>query len=294
MEYVTFTCETITPMFLTGADGKTPELRAPSIKGVLRFWWRALNGHLSLEELKRRETEIFGGTDPARRSRVVVRVEKPLTETEAAVMLPHKERTRRPPAAFRPNQEFVVSFFMPSKIIDSKTGEDIFSIERMKTLFLLVSVLGGLGKRVRRGFGSFKVTKIGSEENSPPRTINQVYELLKILSPSFYVLNDTVIVFTYNGKTTPYPFIKEIEIGLESDNLLRKIGRATHDYKAKDKYKYEASLGHAFKGRFASPVFVSVLDEKTPIITSLNTVPDKNEHQVSRILQEDFKKAILK
>ncbi|HHM20795.1 MAG TPA: type III-B CRISPR module RAMP protein Cmr1, partial [Bacteroidetes bacterium] len=74
MEKITFTCETITPMFIAGADGKTPELRAPGIKGALRFWWRAVNGHLSLKELKKREAEIFGGTDPARRSRVVVRV----------------------------------------------------------------------------------------------------------------------------------------------------------------------------------------------------------------------------
>jgi len=34
-------------MFLAGADGVTPELRAPSIKGAMRFWWRACNGHLS-------------------------------------------------------------------------------------------------------------------------------------------------------------------------------------------------------------------------------------------------------
>ena len=60
MHSITFTCETSTPMFLSGADGVTPELRAPSIKGALRFWWRAMNGHLSLEELKRREVRVEG------------------------------------------------------------------------------------------------------------------------------------------------------------------------------------------------------------------------------------------
>jgi len=57
-------------MFLSGADGQTPELRPPSIKGALRFWWRAMNGHLSLEELKKKEDEIFGGTEG--RSKVVI------------------------------------------------------------------------------------------------------------------------------------------------------------------------------------------------------------------------------
>jgi CRISPR-associated protein Cmr1 len=31
METITFTCKIITPMFLAGADGQTPELRAASI-----------------------------------------------------------------------------------------------------------------------------------------------------------------------------------------------------------------------------------------------------------------------
>ncbi|MBK8563977.1 MAG: type III-B CRISPR module RAMP protein Cmr1 [Saprospiraceae bacterium] len=38
MKTITFTCKTITPMFLNGADGQTPELRPSSIKGVLRYW----------------------------------------------------------------------------------------------------------------------------------------------------------------------------------------------------------------------------------------------------------------
>ncbi len=51
METIKFECEIITPMFLGGADGKSAELRAPTINGALRFWWRAMNGHLPLKEL---------------------------------------------------------------------------------------------------------------------------------------------------------------------------------------------------------------------------------------------------
>ncbi len=37
--------ETITPLFLTGADPRgEPELRAASIRGALRFWLLALLG----------------------------------------------------------------------------------------------------------------------------------------------------------------------------------------------------------------------------------------------------------
>ncbi len=62
MNIIKFECETVTPMFLAGADGKTPELRPPSIKGAMRFWWRAMNGHISIKELKEEEGEIFGGS----------------------------------------------------------------------------------------------------------------------------------------------------------------------------------------------------------------------------------------
>lgn len=39
MEKLTVTLKTVTPMFLGGAEpDKKAELRAPSIKGAMRFW----------------------------------------------------------------------------------------------------------------------------------------------------------------------------------------------------------------------------------------------------------------
>lgn len=44
MKTLQATFKIVTPMFLGGADRNEPaELREPSIKGILRFWWRALN-----------------------------------------------------------------------------------------------------------------------------------------------------------------------------------------------------------------------------------------------------------
>jgi CRISPR-associated protein Cmr1 len=45
-------------MFLAGADGQTAELRPPSIKGMLRFWWRAAQAGVT--DFKQREAAIFG------------------------------------------------------------------------------------------------------------------------------------------------------------------------------------------------------------------------------------------
>jgi CRISPR-associated protein Cmr1 len=57
-----FKCEIVTPMFLAGADGKTPELRPPSIKGMLRFWWRAIISE-RIDKLKEEEAKIFGSSN---------------------------------------------------------------------------------------------------------------------------------------------------------------------------------------------------------------------------------------
>jgi CRISPR-associated protein Cmr1 len=89
MKTIAFECETITPMFLGSADGRTPELRPPSIKGAMRFWWRAMNGHLSLEDVKKEEAELFGGSgEKEGRSRIVLRV-KSDTEPEKGSTIRH-------------------------------------------------------------------------------------------------------------------------------------------------------------------------------------------------------------
>lgn len=64
-----------TPLFCSGADPGQPELRLPSFKGVLRYWWRALawcryGG--SLQAVKEGEDTLFGAVGVGR-SRVSMR-----------------------------------------------------------------------------------------------------------------------------------------------------------------------------------------------------------------------------
>lgn len=64
------------------ADPRTP-VRVPSIRGQLRFWWRACNPArcTSSEDLARRETAIFGSTtQPSRLGIVVVAEPRPASD----------------------------------------------------------------------------------------------------------------------------------------------------------------------------------------------------------------------
>lgn len=78
IERKTYNFEVITPMFLGGADPKNAELRVSSVKGMLRFWWRAISGIQNIKELKEKENEIFGSTDE--KSKVKINVIEPNVE----------------------------------------------------------------------------------------------------------------------------------------------------------------------------------------------------------------------
>jgi CRISPR-associated protein Cmr1 len=62
-------------MFMAGADGKTPELRPSEFKGMMRFWWRAIRADDNIEELRKDEARIFGGSgEDQGKSKVIIKV----------------------------------------------------------------------------------------------------------------------------------------------------------------------------------------------------------------------------
>jgi len=300
METVTFMCEVITPMFLNGADGQTPELRAPSIKGAMRFWWRALNGHLALNELKKRETEIFGGSgEKVQRSNIIIQVfPKGALRTSIHDLVPHKPFMKA--NAFDLGDVFDVKLIL---LKDIKDEEDrvYFDFEHLKSLFSLTCYLGGLGKRVRRGMGSLDIieaTVDGGDKVEIPRPIELKFILghIEKFSP-FYQVSGEKIIFIYSGRSPKYGYITEIEMGhsySQQSVVLKKISDATHTTKEKHGYAYDSSMGYASKGRYASPVYVSVVRGSVrPIVTTLNLAPNRDANRASLLIQKDFKEQIL-
>lgn len=53
-------CEFITPAFIYGANDNL-ELRSASIKGAMRFWWRATSKYNDCKTMFKEESDIFGG-----------------------------------------------------------------------------------------------------------------------------------------------------------------------------------------------------------------------------------------
>lgn len=300
MEKIVFTCKTITPLVMNGAYGDYPELRPPGIKASLRFWWRALHGHLSIEDEKNQdgsirnkglrtlEGEIFGSTTS--RSKILIRVDQSIqTNPIRTSLLPHKGGS--PAAAFEPNSEFKIR-------LDCERNQK----EMLKNLFILACTLGGWGKRSRRGFGSIIIEEIyingvKDEGFTMPQNTGDIYELL----PKNYFDHSAGVITSKFGKDENYPYLKSIQIG-NSQKSTTDIGRFTHDVMSErepQKLNYKYVLG-AGSPRFASPIVVSNLGNGLPIVTTLKRVSPriiKRDEERGAItdtqLQTEFKKLLL-
>ena len=70
-----FEIEALTPIFMRGADQREAEIRASSIKGVIRWWFRALAGNYFGDDIKSlREAENYAFGSTSGRSRAVVSI----------------------------------------------------------------------------------------------------------------------------------------------------------------------------------------------------------------------------
>lgn len=263
MKEIIIECQGITPMFMGGANGNENILRPPSLKGVLRFWWRAMNGHMSLTELKKKESEYFGGTEPATRSKIIIHPFDELKRKEEKISkTPHREN---------PYEQAAVIVRFSIKI----SYHESIDLD-VKNLIKVAFVLGGVGNRSRRGFGSFKIISINGDE--PFSTIESYQN---------FIQNITTLE---SSTMADYPYIKKVQIGKEYDDyqsLLVQIGQSSHENDFD-------TLGFAKrKLKFASPIYVSAIQvgkKLHPIITTLNT-PKIIEGKIEK--QEAFKKAIL-
>lgn len=167
MEQIHFKCEVVTPMFLAGADGKTAEFRAPSLKGVLRFWWRGINPNRLQDEGSIWGTESGGGNA----SKVYVRTHfKDFTPSKNPFPKHHIQVQSKGKSfpinildylAYGTSQGNVLvrDYIPPKTDFEITLGfRDQYCKEEVLKVFSLLWQFGGMGARSRNGFGSFNVS----------------------------------------------------------------------------------------------------------------------------------------
>ncbi len=266
-------------MFLAGYDGATPELRPSSIKGIMRFWWRAFNGHLSIDRLMKEEGDKFGSADKnIGRSKFTIQVSNNELAKDDYYVLPHKKTFRS--KGFSPGQKFSIGLSCYD------------NIEKYSDILKISLLLCGLGKRSRRGFGSVRILKVDNDQYNLDSKIQDVLKIINNISADKYKIVGDKIVLVKNI-SQDYPFVKEIQFGGQYpswEEFLLTIGLSSHTCK-------NDSLGFADHGkRLASPIYASVLKNSSglyiPIITTLNTA-FQNSHPVDYAIQNKFKGMII-
>ncbi|HCE17409.1 MAG TPA: type III-B CRISPR module RAMP protein Cmr1 [Anaerolinea thermolimosa] len=153
-QQVSVQLETVTPLFLGGADPRgEPELRPPAFRGAMRYWFRAALGGVigdqNLSGLRKLEREVFGDAEYG--SPIAIQVQQKPLPSASYPVLPHKTPSgnRR---AFNPQQQFEV-------ILSTTRPVDLLVWVNACMAFNLAVWLGGLGLRSRRGAGSLQVIK---------------------------------------------------------------------------------------------------------------------------------------
>ena len=156
----------ITPCFCAGANQNVAELRAPSIRGQLRWWFRVLGGTLEQEK------ELFGGVhDGTKASKIVVRVRvkeeeikhgkpedlpqqnRPLYYIFHFVRVSGDRRRYEPAGWLKEGTPFTVEILSRLPMTDEQERQFLMAWNAFVKF-------GGLGYRQTRGLGAFALENL--------------------------------------------------------------------------------------------------------------------------------------
>ncbi len=197
------TYRVVTPLFCAGAGPEYPELRLSSFKGVLRFWWRALAWSLHNGDLKviRREEDALFGSAKGGQSRVAMRLvpgsELKMTPVNKVLNVPGMNQVVGEGARYL---GYGVMEAYPSGIKNTRAGQLIrgclnapfdftvqmrcrdkaqfkAQLESLKEATITLGMLGGMGSRSRKGYGSLVLQSLeqdGESQWSAPQSMNDL------------------------------------------------------------------------------------------------------------------------
>lgn len=285
----------LTPMFLAGADQGCVELRSASVKGQLRFWWRAQHPGLSPAELWQREGEIFGfaGEKKNRRSSFALLMEE-IDLRRSRNSLPNADYTKfevqrsdgRTIVAnfleylaygtYERNKEqkrniLIREYLAPGSTfrLTLRFREDKHLEEVVKALKAFI-LFGGLGSKSRNGYGSFRVTV-----EDAPEKIKQEIEQLKPDKPFMQELCSFKGVPSFSAFCKGARLFRTKDIYPSWDRCLVELARAYREARLslerKHVYEKRQYLGaplivdqkqRSFADRHAKPYFIRVHKEK--------------------------------
>lgn len=161
MHKAEFEVQTVTPLFIAGADQEdisNEALRPPSLRGVMRWWYRTLllAKTNSLETIREYESNLFGSTNTKSPISIIQgNFSDPDTYRPFDIDIGYlffsfrqtKDRSAR--RFYNVDTKFSLTFL----------AKEVEKLERAISIFWLALNLGSIGSRARRGAGSLSLIK---------------------------------------------------------------------------------------------------------------------------------------
>lgn len=174
-------CET--PLFVAGAQPSSPNveiegLRVPELRGALRFWLRAALANPNLSDLLKMESSVFGGTEIGRSMRISTHWSG---ERNSVIAFPRmNDATPHPEIKRIIKRQAIPSgtlFDVKIETYRHPSDNDRYLLSSLGLLCLL----GGIGGRTRRCFGSMSLA--GHPSNYQDLAKNRNWPALSSMQP---------------------------------------------------------------------------------------------------------------
>lgn len=196
MPALEFTLKTLSPVFIAGTmeedagltiAGERPRrriigpagdgLRIPSLRGVLRFWYRTMHGGLPLQKLRESEGSIFGNTKVGQGLRLIpvsqsnwpplILGRRDPSDLQATPILPGSalaylgygpiNHVSRDVGASSYNKTLCREAIPPGELFAFRAIGTAHQLAELQRCLRLLHLFGGIGARSRRAWGSLAV-----------------------------------------------------------------------------------------------------------------------------------------
>ncbi|GAK61609.1 hypothetical cytosolic protein [Candidatus Vecturithrix granuli] len=302
MKPIEFVVQTVTPMFMAGADGQHFELRPPSLKGDLRFWWRAYywgkNARtVTIDEIRTEEGKIFGTTENGGcKSGFALKISHPQLNPTMSKFPKHDIQVVSRGRSFPINileylaygtyeyqrgqgNVFSRQYLPPGHemTVTLLPRQEVNENDIVKSFYFLV-MFGGLGSKSRNGFGSIAIKnsdmfkRYGLPESFPDKQFFTMNLSNNHHLPPFTAFSKGMRVFKLKPPKTSqdqYPRWKTW------DDCLAELGKIYREARGKlePKHQYEqrqyigapiivAKSQQSHLDRHAKPYFIRVIQKK--------------------------------
>ncbi|MCL1936189.1 MAG: type III-B CRISPR module RAMP protein Cmr1 [Defluviitaleaceae bacterium] len=277
----------ITPIFSYGISAKHPEIRASSIKGMMRYMFRIAQPILDTKDLLELENAIFGNAESIA-SPVRLSVLSSKINTSSCEFLLHdnkKNGKNNSKNCIFPNENF--SLLVRTR--KNSLKELNWYIDLIELSFLLI----GLGQRSRKGRGRIMILNENQPtscevKNSILSKLNNIYKEQNNENSKEFYKCDNMIVSKNVSSNVKRPVIKKILFGdIEKNSwksFLKSVDTASHEIKSElkphriDGKAYYATGSALSNNKFASSIIVGLAHTKEgylPIYTCVKAVANK-------------------